>query len=122
MIETCGTCRFFGSDNIDGKYTGTCWRHPPSAAKDADRRPVVNNTEWCGDWETKSAFDSTALVKRALVLGVRVKRALDLRKISTFGELYKAGSKALLSCPGFGSSSLLALQSQLRVNGYPDLP
>ena len=51
MRERCDDCRFF----MDfGNGTGTCHRYPPSwhAGGKAEKWPIVNTIDWCGEWQT----------------------------------------------------------------------
>jgi len=57
MTRNCCYCRYFsdsvrlwGSD-FKGRGGGECRRHAPDLHDNDPRWPLVNNLDWCGDYE-----------------------------------------------------------------------
>jgi hypothetical protein len=52
--ERCGACRFYlhNKDSNPKDPTGVCRRYPPAFTEEDSVRPVVSDTDWCGEFAT----------------------------------------------------------------------
>lgn len=92
-----------------------CRRYAPRYGLPVDANwPVVDPTEWCGEWEQKHGGNE--LLSRpvsVLTLRVNTRTALRRANVLTLGDLVARGPGDLLALRNFGFTSLDQVEREL---------